>query len=178
MASLRHLQMTLILPACLMAASACGSSGPGEKRVEPVYDQTSGKLQLLKLDSNGDGRIDTWSFMDGTRVVRIEIDENGDSTIDRWEHYGADESISRIDVSRKRDGKADRIEFYERGATVRAEEDTDGDGKIDKWETYDGPRLASVAFDTMHRGSPDRRLVYAADGSARVEIIPASDARR
>jgi hypothetical protein len=36
---------------------------------------------------------------------------------------------------------------------VAPEEDSDEDGKIDKLETYDGDRLASVAFDTQHRGT-------------------------
>ena len=49
------------------------------------------------------------------------------------------------------------------------------DGKIDKWETYDGDHLASVAFDTLHRGTPDRRLKYGIDGTARLEVDPAGD---
>jgi len=32
-----------------------------------------------------------------------------------------------------------------------------------------------VAFDTRHRGAPDRRLVYGADGAVRVEVDPAGD---
>jgi hypothetical protein len=48
--------------------------------------------------------------------------------------------------------------------------DSDGNGKVDKWETYDGERLSSVAYDTRHRGVPDRRLVYAPDGTARVGV--------
>ncbi len=60
---------------------------------------------------------------------------------------------------------------------VRAEEDTDGDGALDKWETYEQSRLASVSFDTTHhRGAPDRRLIYGADGSARVEVDWAGEA--
>jgi hypothetical protein len=69
----------------------------------------------------------------------------------------------------------DRVEYYEMDRLVRAEEDTDGDGAIDKWETYAGERLASVAFDTVHRGTPDRRLLYGADGSARLELDAAGD---
>ena len=53
-----------------------------------------------------------------------------------------------------------------------AEEDTDGDGAIDKWESYEAGRLASVAFDSMHRGRPDRRLTYSPDGSVKVEVDP------
>jgi hypothetical protein len=40
---------------------------------------------------------------------------------------------------------------------------------VDKWETYDGSRLTSVALDTLHRGTPNHRLIYASDGSVRVE---------
>jgi hypothetical protein len=138
--------------------------------------------------------------MDGARVVRIEIDNDEDGKIDRWEYYGpdqklervgfsrlmdgtedawsysgADGSIERIDVSTRRDGKITRVERYQNGMLVAAEEDSDEDGKMDKWETYDGTRLASVGFDTHHRGTPDRRLIYAADGSVRVETDEKGD---
>ena len=68
-----------------------------------------------------------------------------------------------------------RTEHYQGGGLASAEEDVDGDGKIDKWETYDGDHLASVAFDTLHRGTPDRRLKYGIDGTARLEVDPAGD---
>jgi hypothetical protein len=135
--------------------------------------------------------------MDGTRILRIEIDQDGDGNIDRWEYYGADQKIARVGFSRAKDGvedawsfsntagaveriemstkhnkKIDRIEHYVNGALARAEEDSDGDGRFDKWETYEGERLTSVAFDTAHRGSPDRRLIYSADGNARLEVDP------
>jgi len=135
--------------------------------------------------------------MDGARILRIEIDQNEDGKIDRWEYYGPDQKLEkigfaraqdgnedawsffnaggvldRIEISTKRNRKIDRVEHYEKGALVRAEEDGDGDGRFDKWETYEGERLASVAFDTAHRGTADRRLIYGADGSARVEIDP------
>ena len=187
----------LILVAAL-GGVRCGSSGDDTARLEPIYDQGTGRLQLLKYDANGDGNVDTWSYMDGARVVRIELDTDRDDQIDRWEYYGTDRQIEKVGASRARDGKVDswayyaadgtivrlelsstrrdgtvdRVEHYEKGAMTRAEEDTNGDGRIDKWEVYDGARLASVAFDTTLRGSPDRRLVYGADGSARLEIIP------
>ena len=189
----------------LSIALMCGCAGPravAPERLQPEYDQKTGKLRLLKYDSKGDGKIDTWSYMDGPRIVRIEIDKNGDGKIDRWEYYrddrtlekvgfsrandgkedawsfaGPDGAVVRIDVSTRRNGRVDRIEHYEHDALVQAEEDTDGDGAIDKWETYEQSRLASVSYDTTrHRGAPDRRMVYAADGSAHIEVIgPAQD---
>jgi len=172
------------------------SSTPG-KNIEPVYNKKTGRLELLKYDSDGDGKFETNSYMDGATIVRIEIDRDGDGKVDRWEYYGPDKKLNRVGVSRandgkqdawsiinssgavtrievstRRDGKPSRFEYYEKGALVRVEEDTDGDGRVDKWEGYDGVRLASVAFDLQHRGTPDRRLVYATDGSARMEVDP------
>jgi hypothetical protein len=192
-----------LAPALILAFAQClgvSCTREREKKLEPVYDPATGKLQLLKYDSKGTGRFDTFRYMDGARVTRIEIDSDGDGQIDRWEHYGADQKLekigfslqhdgkedawawvgadgatTRVESSPRRDGKVSRIDYYEHGALVRAEEDSDGDGRIDKWETYDGPRLATVAFDTMHRGVPDRRIVYDADSSARVEVAPRGD---
>ena len=198
----RRRQSTIVLVVLAFAVFSCACAGPGgdqaQKRMSPEYDKATGKLTLLKYDSNGDGKVDTWSYMDGARVIRIEIDKDQDGKIDRWEYYDAnqklekigtsrmqdgkedswaylapDGTIARIDVSTKHDGKVNRVEHYEKDVLVAAEEDDDGDGKVDKWETYDGPRLASIAFDTTHRGTPDRRLIYGADGTARLEVDPA-----
>ena len=196
-------RIAVVAAAFLGVSTATGCRGrdsDAAKRIQPVYDQKTGKLQLLKYDSNGNGVTDTWSYMDGTRVVRIEIDKDEDGKIDRWEYYGADQkiekvgfsraqdgkedawsyegpdgSIVRIDVSTRRDGKVTRTEHYNAGVLVSAEEDSDGDGQLDKWETYDGDHLASVAFDTMRRGRPDRRLTYGPNGSARLEVDRAGD---
>jgi hypothetical protein len=179
--------------------SACGDSRRDEarKRITPEYDKATGKLTLLKYDSNGNGVVDTWSYMDGARVVRIEIDKDEDGKIDRWEYYdanqklekiassragdgkpdswsylGPDGTIDHVDVSTRHDGKQNRIEHYKKDLLVAAEEDDDGDGNVDKWEVYEGDHLASIAFDTTHRGTPDRRLIYGPNGTARLEIDP------
>ena len=158
--------------ALMLAAVACGGEPVRASRIAPEYDKQTGKLQLLKYDSNGNGKVDTWSYMDGGRVLRIEIDKDEDGRIERWEYYGADQKLERVGLSTGGDGKATRTEWYEQDAIKRAEEDTDEDGHVDKWETYEHGRLSSVAFDTLHKGTADRRLVYAEDGSVRVEIIP------
>jgi len=185
-----------VLLATFAALAACGAS---DGRMEPVYDATSGRLELLKYDANSDGRVDTWSYMDGPRIVRIEIDTDHNDVIDRWEYYAADEtlekvgssrvkdgkpdtwayyapggSLARLELSLKRDGQVDRTEYYAAGSVSRAEEDTNRDGRTDKWEAYEGQRLVSVGFDTTFKGaSPDRRLVYGSDGTVRAESIPA-----
>jgi antitoxin component YwqK of YwqJK toxin-antitoxin module len=195
--SLRSELQRLLLLAIALGAGCSSQQTPN---IVPVYDKLNGKLQLLKYDSKGNGKVDTWSYMDGSRVLRIEIDKDGDGKIDRWEYYDADQklekigmsrandgkedawsytgpdgAVARIDVSTRRDGKITRTEHYEKGALVRAEEDTDEDGRPDKWETYDDGRLTSVGFDTLHRGTADRRLIYGADGSARLEVDAKGD---
>jgi len=175
--------------------TGCGQKQQTQNRITPEYDAKTGKLQLLKYDSDGNGKIDTVSYMDGARVVKVEIDKDEDGKVDRWEYYGPDQKIEkvgfsragdgkedawsyadatgavvRVEISTRRDGKVSRVERYRENKLVAAEEDSDGDGQVDKWETYDGERLLAVAFDTQHRGAPDRRLVYQPNGTARVEV--------
>ena len=174
-----------------------GVSGPanGLKPAQTVYDPKTGRLTLLTYDSNKDGRIDTWTHMDGTTVIRIDIDQDGDGKIDRWEYY-RNQRIEKVGFSRAKNGSVDawaypgpdglvarveiaggggetitRTEYYEKGALVRAEESTRGDGLIDKWETYANGAVSSVAFDTKHRGSPDQRITYLPDGQVKTETL-------
>jgi hypothetical protein len=193
--SVRAAAVTALLSTVVLAAGCDRAGDEARKRMTAEYDKVTGKLRLLKYDSDGNGKVDTWSYMDGSRVVRIEIDKNEDGKIDRWEYYdanqklmkigtsraqdgkedswsylGADGTISRIDVSTKHDGKITRVEHYEKDLLVAAEEDDDGDGKMDKWEVYEGDHLVSIAFDTTHRGTPDRRLIYGPGGTARLEL--------
>ena len=186
----------------LMALAGCGRDGGVKRRITPTYNKTTGRLELLKYDSDGDGKPDMFTYMDGARVVRIEIDKDEDGKIERWEHYdsnrklekigfsrqndgiedawsylGPDGLVARIEICAGRDGKVSRIEHYREGRLTSAEEDTDADGKMDKWESYDSGRLASVAFDTAHRGIADRRFIYAADGTARLEVDENGDGR-
>jgi len=174
--------------ACVLALywGAVGCRAPqADKRVEASYDKSTGKLSQLTVDAKRDGKPNIYSYMDGTKFVRIEIDTDEDGKIDRWEYYGADQkvekvgssrlndgkpdlwayqaadgTVSRIELSSKRDGKIDRVEFYEKGSLVRAEQDTDGDGRPDKWETYANGVLTTVGFDTKHTGTPDRVIDY------------------
>jgi hypothetical protein len=170
--------MSILLPGCRPAASGPQAAG----RVQPTYDQATGRLTRLAYDSNGNGKDDTWAYMDGARLVRLEADENEDGHIDRWEYYPADQnagagaavstaagsvkqSPERIDRSTRFDGRVSRREFFEGGEMVRVEEDTSGDGVLDKWETYVNGALATTAIDTSGRGRPDRRFIYRPDGS-------------
>jgi uncharacterized protein RhaS with RHS repeats len=171
------------MAACVDRASstapATGASGGGNsQRVSSKYD-ASGKLEMLEYDRNNDGKPDAWGFMNGTQVVRVEVDENGDGVVDRWEFHrlgdnaggslgvasAGDRTLEHIERATKFDGKVSRWEYFTDGMLTRIEEDTDGDGKVDKWESYRAGTLETLSLDTQGRGTPNRRLVYAPDGS-------------
>jgi len=179
----------LLLFAIILSLSSCRDQ-PEPKQVQAVFDKETGKLRQLTYDSDNNGTPDSWSYMDGTKVLRVEVDKNEDGLIERWEYYGADNklekvglsraldgkvdtwayrapdgTLDRIEISTRRDGKVSRTEFYEKGALVRVQEDTDGNGALDKWETYASGAVTSVAFDTEGAGRPTRRLVYGRDGN-------------
>ena len=164
-----------------IALFTAGCAKPSDSRtppIQPIYDKTTGQLQLLviKRDVDGDGKIDRWDYYGPDRKFRkFGFSLQNDGQEDAWAYVGPDGATMRIESSPRRNGRIQRIEHFEHDVLARAEDDTDGDGKIDKWETYDGPRLATVAFDTTHRGRPDRRFVYGADGSVRVEVDPRGD---
>jgi hypothetical protein len=180
--------------ATVSLAVGCHSTPATRKDVAAVYDQETGQLRQLDYDSNKNGRPDTISYMDGTRVLRVEIDKDEDGKVERWEYYGADSklekvglsgandgvvdqwayrgpdgTITKVEKSTRRDGRVQRTEFYEKGQLVAVEEDADDNGAVDKWETYSGGSVTSVALDTNGSGVPTRRLVYAPDGSVHVE---------
>src|SRR4030095_8168072 len=90
-----------------LICAGCDRTSRNTRQIAPEYDARTGRLQLLKYDSNRNGITDMWSYMDGSRVVRVEIDRDEDGKIDRWEYYDARQRIEKVGVSRQNDGKED-----------------------------------------------------------------------
>lgn len=186
----------------LTLLAGCSTSQPAQG-VVAGYDDYTRRLLQLSADQNGDGRLDQWTYLDGTRPLRGEADVDGDGRIDRWEYFDADGKVSTIGsasrgdgvedtwtstamtaagethiaTSTKRDRVRDRHTYYKGEALLRIEEDTNGDGLIDKWDRYEGPVLREVSFDvSFSRGRADRRALYDARGRfIGVEIDPDGD---
>lgn len=136
------------------------------------YDPKTGRLSRLDIDQNKDGRIETFSYWDGARVLRIEIDSDGDGRIDRWEHYGEGNRLERVGSSRLDDGTEDTWTYPDAaGSLARVDTDTDRDGVVDKRETFSlvpGSHisvLSAVDLAVDASGQPRRRLHYSSDGS-------------
>lgn len=157
------------LPVVLVACGRAPESG-ASSLATPVYNEETGRLEQIVSDRDGDGRVETRAFMDGTRLVRIEIDRDGDESVDRWEYYSsvgepAVPMIERVEEAGGPAGVVTRRERYADGTLEHVEDDTNLDGRPDKWETYQEGRLVYVDLDLVGRGTPDRRLVYGTDGT-------------
>jgi hypothetical protein len=128
--------------AAALASPAC--SNPERDRLAATtkasYDKTTGRLTELTFDANKNGRIDTWTEMDGSRAVRARIDDDEDGRVDRWEYYDAAGKLARVGFSRAKADKPDawayptpdgsRVERIEVSSTA-------DDTRIDRWEHYD-----------------------------------------
>ncbi|MEO8680206.1 MAG: hypothetical protein ABI665_14240 [Vicinamibacterales bacterium] len=135
------------------------------------YDEKTGRLKKINIDQNKNGRIDTWSYWDATKVILIEIDKDEDGKVERWEHYdGAGNTLTRVGSSSKGDGVEDTWTYPdESGQLSRVETDTDRDGSVDKRETYvagpGGRVISMVELEIDKSGVAARRLYYRPDGS-------------
>jgi len=129
---------------------AHGCADPERERLKattrPSYDKATGKLTELTYDANKNGRIDTWTEMDGTRPLRSRIDTNEDGRIDRWEYYDAAGKLAKVGFSRRaadkdkkdKDDKPDAWAFSNAAGRIeRIEVSSSGDeSKVDRWEFY------------------------------------------
>ena len=201
---MKHHLRTAIFAACVIAA-AC--SDPEKERIKqttvPTYDEKSGRLKELTYDFNKNGKIDTWTDMEGARPVMSRMDRDEDGKLDRWEYYDDKARLVKVGFSRANDGtvdawafssadgqlerveissvgddkKIDRWERYRGGVMVESDEDTNRDGKPDKWETHENGAIKTVAFDENHDGKPDRRFTYAGGSLQTIESLPDSSGK-
>ena len=165
------------LPLCLFASLAVVScSNPDRARVKATtqasYDRATGKLTEITYDKNKNGKIDTWTKMDGSRPVSSEIDANEDGKIDRWEEYGPDGKLVKAMWERPKpatardqamkgrpdaaafvgpDGSVERIEYSEVSELDPAKKE-----RVVRREFYSGTRLVRAEEDTLGTGIMDR----------------------
>ena len=158
----------------LLLALCAACSNPESQRLENTtkasYDPASGRLKELTYDANKNGRIDTWTEMDGARPVRARIDRDEDGRLDRWEYYGEKGELTKVGFSRAGTGVPDAWAFAgPDGRIVRVEASSAADEhKIDRWERYRPTaaeglgELLAVEEDGNRDGRPDKWETYAA----------------
>lgn len=110
-----------------------------KQTTRPTYDPATGRLAELTYDANRNGRIDTWTAMDGSRPLRSRIDRDEDGKMDRWEYYGENGVLVKVGFSRKNDGNPDGWAFAgPDGQVQRIEFSSSGnESRIDRWEHYE-----------------------------------------
>lgn len=163
---------TLLIALSVIGVGACAEPAKeqGSALVQSSYDKKTGKLKELTYDANGNGRVDTWTEMDGARAVRSRLDTNEDGKIDRWEEYEDNGGLAKVGFSRTDSGKPDAWAFAgPDGKVTRIEISSTGDeSRIDRWEYYDpdqGGRdgrgaLVRAEEDTTGDGKPDKWETY------------------
>jgi len=157
----------------LAAALALSCSDPERTRLKettkPTYDDKTGRLKELTYDANKNGRIDTWTEMDGRRPLRSRIDRNEDGKLDRWEYYDESGTLVKVGFSRADDGKPDAWAFSgPDGRIERIEISSKHDeNAIDRWERLAAPApgaekglIMSGEEDSNGDRKPDKWEVY------------------
>ena len=144
------------------------------------YDPKTGRLKKLDFDANKNGKIDSFSYWDATRCIRIEMDQDEDGKIDKWEYYDETNKIERVGSSSRDDEVQDTFAYPDaNGFLGRVETDTDRDGAIDKRELFvprpnnkDERVLSVVEYEFDKAAQPHRRLYYRPDGNFdRSEVV-------
>lgn len=185
----RGFGLALALTACGLTL-ACRDRDKARLRdtTQPTYDPKTGRLAELTYDANKNGRIDTWTEMDGSRPRRSRIDRNEDGKLDRWEYYDDKGQLIKVGLSRADDGRPDAWAYQgTSGAIERMEISSTGDeNKIDRWEHYapssgqspaaTGP-LVSAEEDSNGDGRPDKWETYEAGALETVSFDENHDGR-
>jgi hypothetical protein len=104
----------------------------GVKDVVRTYTDQGEPLHEL-VDSDFDGKIDTWITFAGGRIAEVKIDRNRDGQPDEKRVYIAGRKV-RAEFDDNHTGKPNIREIYEDGHLQRRGVDLDGDGNIDRWD--------------------------------------------
>ncbi len=190
------------LPHCLIApflVVSVSCSNPERDRVKATtqasYDRATGKLAEITYDKNKNGKIDTWTKMDGSRPVSSEIDADEDGKIDRWEEYGPEGQLVKAMWERPKpptakdramtgkpdavasmgaDGAVEKIEYSE----VSEMPEMKGRASVVRREFYQGTRLLRAEEDTLGLGYMDRFENYDSAGTlVSVELDETADGK-
>ena len=72
-----------------------------------------------EVDSNFDGKIDQWQFVDAQgKVEKIEHDGDFDGKVDQVEHFKGEKILEHVEFDRNKDGKMDLLQYYENGGKL------------------------------------------------------------
>lgn len=133
----------------------------GKKEISPAPSSSPFKNVEIR-DTNQDGIPDLWIYYNPIKpgeIVRQEEDTNGDGRVDTWSTF-KEEKLVRREVDTKGNGRPDTIYYYEDGKISREERDENGDGRSSFRAVYQNGRLAKVEKDLDRDGKIDLWIYY------------------
>lgn len=132
---------------------------PNIRRVYGIVGEGEERRRVLlcrEVDSNFDGVKDNVrTYNDKGEPVSELVDSNFDGRIDTWTFFTRGR-VSKVQFDRHNRGQPDETRFYVGTKLSRAQRDTNGDGKPDVWEVYDDGKLQRVGVDIDFDGHVDR----------------------
>lgn len=107
------------------------------------------KVELLSGDERG------WLVRDGRGlVIRKFVDSNGDNRVDRWSYYMNGQEVYR-EIDGNFNGKADEFRWYH-SAGSRWGLDPNEDGRVDEWKSISPEEATEEVVQAMAAGDFER----------------------
>jgi antitoxin component YwqK of YwqJK toxin-antitoxin module len=114
----------------------------------------------MQRDTDGDKQPDVFAAYDGQGNRKsLRMDKNGDGKIDTWQDYKQGELV---ELKRDKDGngRIDTRVSFEKGEKKRLVRDADGDGYFETSQFYDRKDWDMVLERNYKNGDPAARLFY------------------
>lgn len=148
-----------------------GSLASLGKKERPQVPASSPFRNVEIKDINGDGIPDLWIYynpLNPGEIVRQEEDTDGDGKVDTWSNFNNGRLVRR-EVDTKRVGRPDTLYYYENEKIVREERDENGDGQTSFRAFYQNGRLARVEKDLNRDAKMDLWIYY--DSTKDAEVV-------
>jgi len=123
-------------------------------------------------DANGDGIPDLWIYYNPLKpgeIIRQEEDTDGDARVDTWSYFNNGKLVRR-EVDTKKTGRADTVYAYDNERMAREERDENGDGQTSFRAYYQNGRPAKVEKDLNNDGKMDLWIYYDATKDGEVVL--------
>jgi len=123
-------------------------------------------------DANGDGIPDLWIYYNPLKpgeIIRQEEDTDGDARVDTWSYFNNGKLVRR-EVDSKKTGRADTVYAYDNERMAREERDENGDGQTSFRAYYQNGRPAKVEKDLNNDGKMDLWIYYDATKDGEVVL--------
>lgn len=116
----------------------------------------AGAVPSLTSDANEDGFPDQWYELTDGRVTILKVDRDYDGRVDYLVKYGRMGGVTYEEYDYNYDGLMDDYYFYDDGRLIRQEIDTNFDQRVDIWVyLFDGIYIEKIEQDSDFDGQVD-----------------------